>query len=127
MISSKTVRRVALGFGALSILALGQATQAKAPNVLIVIADDLNKDSVGVYGSKDAKTPNIDRLASQGMRFNMAYTSTAMCAPTRQQMYTGLYPVRSGAYPNHSRVKPGTKSLVHYLKALDYRVGLSGN
>ena len=96
------------------------------PNILIVIADDLNKDSVGVYGNKDVKTPNIDRLASQGMRFNMAYTSTAMCAPTRQQMYTGLYPVRSGAYPNHSKVKPGTKSLVHYLKALGYRVGLSG-
>ena len=126
MISLKTLHRVAIGLGALSVLALGQATQAKPPNVLIVIADDLNKDSVGVYGSKDVKTPNIDRLAGQGMRFNMAYTSTAMCAPTRQQMYTGLYPVRSGAYPNHSRVKPGTKSLVHYLKALGYRVGLSG-
>jgi len=105
---------------------LGQAEAAKQPNILIVIADDLNKDSVGVYGSKDVKTPNIDRLAGQGMRFNLAYTSTAMCAPTRQQMYTGLYPVRSGAYPNHSKVKPGTKSLVHYLKALGYRVGLSG-
>ena len=105
---------------------LGQAEVAKTPNILIVIADDLNKDSVGVYGNKDVKTPNIDRLASQGMRFNLAYTSTAMCAPTRQQMYTGLYPVRSRAYPNHSKVKPGTKSLVHYLKALGYRVGLSG-
>ena len=105
---------------------LGQAEAARQPNILIVIADDLNKDSVGVYGNKDVKTPNIDRLASQGMRFNLAYTSTAMCAPTRQQMYTGLYPVRSGAYPNHSKVKPGTKSLVHYLKALGYRVGLSG-
>ena len=105
---------------------LGQAEAAKQPNILIVIADDLNKDSVGIYGNKDVKTPNIDRLASQGMRFNLAYTSTAMCAPTRQQMYTGLYPVRSGAYPNHSKVKPDTKSLVHYLKALGYRVGLSG-
>ena len=105
---------------------LGQAEAVKQPNILIVIADDLNKDSVGIYGNKDVKTPNIDRLASQGMRFKLAYTSTAMCAPTRQQMYTGLYPVRSGAYPNHSKVKPGTKSLVHYLKALGYRVGLSG-
>ena len=96
------------------------------PNILIVIADDLNKDCVGVYGNKDVKTPNIDHLAREGMRFNLAFTSTAMCAPTRQQMYTGLYPVKSGAYPNHSKVKPGTKSLVHYLKALGYRVGLSG-
>ena len=102
------------------------AANNKPPNVLIIIADDLNKDSVGVYGNKDVKTPNIDLLANEGMRFNLAFTSTAMCAPTRQQMYTGLYPVKSGAYPNHSKVKQGTKSLVHYLKALGYRVGLSG-
>ena len=110
----------------LSLLPTGGAAQTSPPNVLIVIADDLNKDSVGIYGNKDVKTPNIDYLARGGMRFNLAFTSTAMCAPTRQQMYTGLYPVKSGAYPNHSKVKPGTKSLVHYLKALGYRVGLSG-
>ena len=126
MISFKVHMLSALALGFFLSASLGQAEAAKQPNILIVIADDLNKDSVGVYGNKDVKTPNIDRLASQGMRFNLAYTSTAMCAPTRQQMYTGLYPVRSGAYPNHSKVKPGTKSLVHYLKALGYRVGLSG-
>jgi len=126
MIRSKVHTLSTVAFAIFLAASLGQAEAAKQPNILIVIADDLNKDSVGVYGNKDVKTPNIDRLASQGMRFNMAYTSTAMCAPTRQQMYTGLYPVRSGAYPNHSKVKPGTKSLVHYLKALGYRVGLSG-
>ncbi len=126
MIRSKVHTLSTVAFAIFLAASLGQAEVAKTPNILIVIADDLNKDSVGVYGNKDVKTPNIDRLASQGMRFNLAYTSTAMCAPTRQQMYTGLYPVRSGAYPNHSKVKPGTKSLVHYLKALGYRVGLSG-
>ena len=126
MIRSKVHTLSTVTFAIFLAASLGQAEAAKQPNILIVIADDLNKDSVGVYGNKDVKTPNIDRLASQGMRFNLAYTSTAMCAPTRQQMYTGLYPVRSGAYPNHSKVKPGTKSLVHYLKALGYRVGLSG-
>ena len=126
MIRSKVHTLSTVAFAIFLAASLGQAEAARQPNILIVIADDLNKDSVGVYGNKDVKTPNIDRLASQGMRFNLAYTSTAMCAPTRQQMYTGLYPVRSGAYPNHSKVKPGTKSLVHYLKALGYRVGLSG-
>ena len=126
MIRSKVHTLSTVAFAIFLAASLGQAEAAKQPNILIVVADDLNKDSVGVYGNKDVKTPNIDRLASQGMRFNLAYTSTAMCAPTRQQMYTGLYPVRSGAYPNHSKVKPGTKSLVHYLKALGYRVGLSG-
>jgi len=126
MIRFKVQTLSTVAFAIFLTASLGQAEAVKQPNILIVIADDLNKDSVGVYGNKDVKTPNIDRLASQGMRFNLAYTSTAMCAPTRQQMYTGLYPVRSGAYPNHSKVKPGTKSLVHYLKALGYRVGLSG-
>jgi len=126
MISIKTHIQFALVLGIFFEASLGQAEAAKQPNVLIVIADDLNKDCVAVYGNEDVKTPNIDRLAGEGMRFNQAYTSTAMCAPTRQQMYTGLYPVRSGAYPNHSQVKSGTKSLVHYLKALGYRVGLSG-
>ena len=60
------------------------------------------------------------------MRFTRCFTATAMCAPTRQQLYTGIFPVRNGAYPNHSRVYDGTKSIVHYLKALGYRVGLSG-
>jgi uncharacterized sulfatase len=80
----------------------------------------------GCYGNPDVKTPNMDKLAADGMRFARCFTSTAMCAPTRQQLYTGLYPVRNGAYPNHSRVKPGTRSLVHYLKELGYRVGIAG-
>lgn len=96
------------------------------PNILIVIADDLNRDSLPCYGNKDALTPNVDRLASQGMRFSHAFTTTAMCAPTRAQLYTGLFPVRSGAYPNHSRVKDGTTSIVHDLQKLGYRVGLNG-
>jgi len=96
------------------------------PNILLIIADDQTYHDVGCYDSPDAKTPNIDKLASQGMRFDRAYTATAMCAPTRQQLYTGVFPVRNGAYPNHSKVYPGTKSIVHHLNSLGYRVGLSG-
>ena len=61
MISLKTLHRVAIGLGALSVLPLGQATQAKPPNVLIVIDEDQNNDSVGVNGSKEVKTPTIAR------------------------------------------------------------------
>ena len=100
--------------------------RAQKPNFLIVIADDLNKDSLPCYGNKDAITPNIDRLAKEGMVFENAFTTTAMCAPTRTQLYTGLFPFKSGAYPNHSRVKEGVTSIVHDLKELGYRVGLNG-
>jgi len=102
------------------------AGAAEKPNIVLVIADDLTYHDVGCYGNADVITPNIDRLAAQGMRFDRCFTATAMCAPTRQQLYTGLFPVRNGAYPNHSRVYPGTRSIVHHLRGLGYRVGLSG-
>ncbi len=57
------------------------------------------------------RTPNIDALDGQGMQFTRAFTATAMCAPMRQQLYTGIFPVRNGAYPNHSQIKPGVKTL----------------
>jgi len=60
------------------------------------------------------------------MRFSRCFTATAMCSPSRQQLYTGLYPVKNGAYPNNSRAKPGIKSIAHYLKELGYRVGIAG-
>ncbi|SVD69963.1 uncharacterized protein METZ01_LOCUS422817, partial [marine metagenome] len=71
-------------------------------------------------------TPNIDQLAREGMRFTRCFQAAPMCSPTRHNIYTGLYPVKSGAYPNHTFVKDGTKSVVHYLKPLGYRVALSG-
>jgi N-sulfoglucosamine sulfohydrolase len=96
------------------------------PNVLIVIGDDMTWHDCEPYGSQQVKTPHLTRLAQEGMCLDGMFTSTAMCAPTRQQLYTGMYPVRNGAYPNHSRVHDGVKSLPHYLKDLGYRVGLIG-
>jgi uncharacterized sulfatase len=93
---------------------------------VLVLADDQGWRDSGAYGNPDVKTPNIDRLAQEGMKFTHAFTATAMCAPTRQQLYTGLYPVHSGAYPQNSFVKDGTRSLVHYFRDLGYRVGISG-
>ena len=91
-----------------------------------MIADDLTYRDIGCWGNKDVKTPNLDRLAAQGMRLTGCYTPSPVCSPTRQSLYTGLFPVRSGAYPNHSVVKAGVQSLPHYLKPLGYRVGLVG-
>jgi len=95
------------------------------PNFVFIIADDCTFRDIGCYGGQ-AYTPNIDRLASEGMRFTKCFQSAPMCSPTRHNIYTGLYPVKSGAYPNHTFVKDGTKSIVHYLKPLGYRLALSG-
>ena len=95
------------------------------PNIVIVIADDCTFHDIGCYGGQ-ANTPNIDRIASQGMKFKNCFQAAPMCSPTRHNLYTGLYPVKSGAYPNHTFVRPGTKSIASYLKQKGYRVALSG-
>jgi uncharacterized sulfatase len=96
------------------------------PNILIFLGDDMTWSDCEPYGSEIVKTPNIQKLADQGMSFDNMFTSTAMCAPTRQQLMTGLYPVRSGAYPNHSQVYDGVKSFVHHFGELGYEVALIG-
>ncbi|MBM80438.1 MAG: sulfatase atsG [Planctomycetaceae bacterium] len=94
-------------------------------NLVFIIADDCTFRDIGCYGGQ-AHTPNIDHLATQGMRFTRCFQAAPMCSPTRHNIYTGLYPVKSGAYPNHTFAKQGTKSVAHYLKAKGYRVALSG-
>ncbi|MCG8696820.1 MAG: sulfatase [Bacteroidales bacterium] len=96
------------------------------PNIVFILADDCTKWDIACYGSKDSKTPTIDKLASEGMKFTKCYQAAPMCSPTRHNLYTGMYPVRTGAHPNHTFAQPGVKSIVDYLKPLGYRVALSG-
>ena len=95
------------------------------PNFLFVIADDCTWSDLGCYGGQ-AKTPHLDQLVSEGLKFNNCFQAAPMCSPTRHCLYTGLYPVKSGAHPNHTYVKPHVKSIAHYLKSAGYRVALSG-
>lgn len=102
------------------------AEAAPRPNIVMVLSDDHTITDTGCYGSKAVKTPHIDRLAREGMLFRNAFAATAMCVPSRATLYSGLYPMRHGAWPNHSRVHDGIRSLPHYLKPLGYRVAVAG-
>ncbi|SMP71447.1 uncharacterized sulfatase [Neorhodopirellula lusitana] len=103
------------------------AAGTRAPNVLIILGDDISANSIGCYGSKNPHTtPNIDKLASEGIRFTNMFVSEAICAPTRAELYTGLTPYRNGVTVNHGATKKGTLSMVQHLGQLGYRVGLSG-
>lgn len=115
-------------FIVVSIIALPNlmAQEGEMPNILLFHADDMNWMDCEPYGNKDVITPSISRLAEEGICLDNMHTSTAMCSPSRQQLYTGLYPVRSGAYPNHSMVHFGVKSLCHHFGDLGYRVALIG-
>lgn len=95
------------------------------PNLVLIIADDATYRDLEVYGGQ-AKTPNMNALAKESLKFNQCFQAAPMCSPTRHNLYTGIYPVKSGAYPNHTYIKEGVKSLPHYLKPLGYRVALSG-
>jgi N-sulfoglucosamine sulfohydrolase len=87
----------AAGMAALATALPGNSSEAP-PNILLITADDLNYDSTGVYGCDiDGITPNIDRLASEGMRFNNAHITIAVCQPSRSVLMTGRYPHRNGA------------------------------
>ena len=74
------------------VFGLGSIAQEKKPNIVFILADDMNRDSWGIYGNKDCKTPNIDRIGSQGLVFENLYASVAMCAPFRQELYSGRSP-----------------------------------
>ncbi|MEM7395672.1 MAG: sulfatase, partial [Verrucomicrobiota bacterium] len=109
-----------------SMCCLNPLPAAEKPNIVFLLADDMNRDTWGAYGGQDCKTPHIDQLAREGMRFDRAYCAVAMCAPFRQELYSGRSPWRTGTLPNHSKSKAGTRSIPHYLKPLGYRTALIG-
>ena len=102
------------------------AGAAGKPNFLVIIADDCTFNDLPLYGGQNAKTPNIDALAKQGLTFNRAYLSEAMCQPCRSELYSGMFPLRNGSAWNHSASRPDITTMPHHLRKLGYRVGLAG-
>ena len=94
------------------------------PNILLITADDMNWDSVGVYGGPvKTATPNLDRLAREGMYFKYAHVNVAVCAPSRSIIMTGLYAHQSGAM-GFAGMDSRTRTLSALLKANGYLVGI---
>ena len=95
------------------------------PNFVFILADDCSYRDLELYGGP-AKTPHLNRLATEGMTLRRCYQAASMCSPTRHALYTGLYPVKSGAHPNHARAYENVESIPHYLGDAGYRVTLAG-
>lgn len=96
----KFFRFISLGIALLSALPLAAAEK---PNIIFILADDLGPHDLGVYGQKFIQTPNIDRLASQGLRFTQAYAGASVCAPSRSVLATGLHTGHTRVRGNHSK------------------------
>jgi arylsulfatase A len=101
------LRLVGIGTASLAMARLARgAAASRKPNVLLILIDDLGWSDVGCYGNKFHETPNIDRLAREGMRFTDAYAAAPVCSPTRASILAGQYPARVGVtdfIPGHWR------------------------
>ncbi|MEM1294673.1 MAG: sulfatase, partial [Verrucomicrobiota bacterium] len=96
------------------------------PNIVVFLSDDLGRLETSVYGSQEARTPTMERLAAEGMTFENAYVASPSCCPNRFSLLTGLMPARHGAHPNHSQPKPGTQFLLPILKEMGYYIASFG-
>ena len=85
---------VALLLWAAAALHQPSLAQSRPPNIVFILADDLGVNDLGVYGRKEHRTPNLDRLAAEGVRFTTAYVASPICSPSRAAIMTGRSPAR---------------------------------
>ena len=109
------------------------AAPLRKPNIVFILADDLGYFDLGCYGQKEIRTPNIDRLATEGSRFTDVYAGAAVCAPSRCALMTGLHTGHGTIRNNHSqrtaeRVSLGASdfTVAQMLKSAGYATGIYG-
>ena len=113
-------------FLALCAVPAGAAPGQEHINFVIVLGDDCSYIDLGCYGSPNSLTPNIDALARNGITFNHCYQAMAISGPTRNNLYTGMYPVRNGAYIQSGVTYDHVKSFSDYLIPGGYKTALYG-
>src|SRR3954452_18614283 len=111
--------------GACPMLAIGRETPV-APNIIFILGDDVGYGDFGCYGATKIKTPHVDRLAQQGVRFTDAHSASAMCTPSRYAFLTGRYAWRQSAGASILTgiaplcIAPGTPTVASMLKQAGY-------
>lgn len=128
----------AIALCALSFLCGSIHAAEQRPNLLIILTDDMGYSDIGPYGCQDIPTPNLDRLAKEGMRFTNAYTVSPICVPSRMGLMSGKFPARFGVFDNvysvqQNRLWLEQVTLADVVKKRGYRTAnigkwhLSGN
>jgi arylsulfatase A-like enzyme len=121
----------ALFLAALAFMAPASARAAETPNIIVIMADDLGYGDVSCYGAKALRTPAIDLLAAEGVRFTSGYCSASTCTPTRFSLLTGTYAFRqkgTGIAPpsGPAIIRPGTETLPSILQRAGYATAVIG-
>ena len=127
--TSQPILRVFAGI----LLAFGatpSVSRAEKPNIVVILSDDLGYGDLGCYGSTRVKTPHIDRMAREGMRFTDFHSNGSTCSPTRAALLTGRYQQRAGIEGALSEKSPGltdtARTIAEYLKPAGYATGAIG-
>ena len=113
------------------LLPIVASAEGKPPNFVVIFCDDLGYADLGCFGAKQIKTPNIDRMAEEGMRLTSFYSTCSVCSPSRSSLLTGCYPRRVNMHVNHENLcvlfpadrkglNPEETTIAETLKAKDY-------
>ena len=123
-----------MAMAVLAITGYAEAKEAKQPNILFMLVDDLGYGDLSSYGGKDIKTPHIDKLVSSGMRFSNAYANCPVCSPTRASVLTGRFPdlvgvpgvIRTRLKDNWGNLSEDAVMLPEVLKKAGYETACIG-
>lgn len=116
----RTLEGLALALGILALPVVPMAQQK--PNIVWITIEDTSPDFIGCYGNREVRTPNIDALAAEGVRFTNAFSTNTVCSPSRHTIITGVRTVQDGCGNHRStfKVPSYVKGLAHYLKEGGY-------
>ncbi|MEN8248296.1 MAG: sulfatase-like hydrolase/transferase [Bacteroidota bacterium] len=104
-----------------------ESVEAKKPNIILLMADDLGWGDTGYNGNEIIKTPSLDKMAKEGIRFNRFYSASAVCSPTRASVLTGRNPFRTGVFfANQGILRPEEITIPELLKEEGYATGHFG-
>lgn len=99
---------------------------SRKKNILFILCDQLRRDCLGCYGSREVHTPAIDSLAEEGTVYNRCYTANPLCTPSRHSIFTGMYPRSHGVYSNGVLARDEGKNLMHLLTGEGYQTANIG-
>src|SRR5258708_2381135 len=102
------------------------APNGRPPNILYIMADDHAAHAISAYGSKINRTPNIDRLASEGVRLTNCFCTNSICTPSRAAILTGQYSNKNGVYTLDDVLDPGRNHVAKELQRTGYQTAMIG-
>lgn len=105
---------------------LSGQTTLDQPNIVLIIADDIGWNDLGCYGNEAVHTPNLDRMASEGLKFTNAYLTTSSCSPSRTSIISGRYPHNTGSAELHTPLPESIEIFPEKLKEGGYYTGQAG-